>query len=309
LRDESGASAWDAVALRVADGRFETLAANVVTDLAADMLYGAQVRRAGPPLFNPARGNLARQRIVLPTWHGGRIGVELADLDGKHRTTLVEGADAILDAQFAGPGGSSRFWSSSGDLAVVVWATGTTDQDRHVHLTWAQADGSGKHEIGGDMNDLSHLQVITSGNQKWLGYTAKRADSLSIELAEVATGQHYRLLDNVQDANQWLLTPAPDGSLAALQLGASTGRFYGESTLYLVALDGTAADEVSSAVTGPAQWSPDGSKLAFLRATSGSSQSLPYVEVITPDRSVQRSVPLYQAGTNQPRILRWSKCV
>jgi hypothetical protein len=102
----------------------------------------------------------------------------------------------------------------------VAWASGTADQDRRLHLTWAQADGSGRHEITDNMDDITNIQVIANGSHKWLGYTAKRADRMSIELAEVATGQRYRLLDNLEDADQCLLTPSPDGSLAALQLGA-----------------------------------------------------------------------------------------
>ncbi len=308
LRERLAGAARDVVALHVADRRYETIASDVVSDLASDMLYAMPLRR--PPTTRQISVSIdnARKRIVLPTWHEGKIRVDLADIDGKDRTTLVQDADSILDSQFNVPGGSSRFWSPNGDLVVVAWASGTADQDRRLHLTWAQADGSGKHEITDDMDDITNIQVIANGSHKWLGYTAKRADRMSIELAEVATGQRYRLLDNLEDADQWLLTPSPDGSLAALQLGASIGRFYGESRLYLVALDGTAASEVSSDVTGPAQWSPDGSQLAYLRRDPNSSQSLPYAQVITPDRSTLRSVPLYQAGTSQPRLLRWSKC-
>jgi hypothetical protein len=308
LRDRLVGAARDVVALHVADKRYETVASDVVSDLASDMLYVASFRRPPSTRQISASIDYARKRIVLPTWHEGKIRVDLADIDGKHRTTLVQGADSILDSQFNVPGGSNHFWSPSGDLVVVAWASGTTDQDRWLHLTWAQADGSGRHEISDHFDGITNIQVIANGSQKWLGYTAKRADRISIELAEVATGQHYRLLNNLEDAGQWLLTPSPDGSLAALQLGASIGRFYGESRLYLVALDGTAASEVSSDVTGPAQWSPDGSQLAYLRRDSNSSQSLPYAQVITPDRSTLRSVPLYQAGTSQPRLLRWSKC-
>lgn len=308
LRERLAESARDVVALHVADKRYETIASNVVNDLASDMLYVMSFRHPPSTRQITASADFARGRIVLPTWREGKISVDLADIDGKRRTTLVQNADSILDSQFAEPGSSNRFWSPNGDLVVVAWTSGTTDQDRQLHLTWAQADGSGKYEITEKLADISNIQVITSGSQKWLGYTAKRADRVSIDLVNVATGKRYRLLDNLEAADQWLLTPSPDGSLAALQLGASIGRFYGQSRLYLVALDGSVVNEVSSDVTGPAQWSPDGSQLAYLSRDSNSSQSMPYAQVITPDRNLQQSVPLYQTGTSQPRLLRWSKC-
>ncbi len=294
----------DVVALHVADNRYETIASNVVSDLADDMLYApSPYRRNGP--FRPA--SEVSQRIVLPTWQDGKIHVELSDVDGKNRTTLVQGADDILDPQFVFPGSSNHFWSFNGELVVVLWASGATDSpQREAHLTWSRPDGSDKHDIADGLESVDYLQVFQNNNESWLGYVARRGGDLSIEVAEVGTGKHYRLLDGLQNVEQWMIAPSPEGSVAALQVGASSSRFYGDSSLYMVALDGSSAHEISKEAVGRAAWSPDGSKLAFIHRAS--SNSTPYAQIVTTSGDVVQDVAIRQASTGQPRLYQWSQC-
>src|SRR5258708_13782172 len=128
----------------------------------------------------------------------------------------------------------------------------------------------------------------------------------SLEIDDGYTGKHYRLLDGIEDFSQWSLTAAPQGTMAAVQLGAYANRFYGETTLYLVTLDGSSTRQISGQAIGPVQWSPDGSKLAYL--WQGSSTTLANVQIVGANGEALQLLPIRQlssANNHQPRLYGW----
>jgi Tol biopolymer transport system component len=292
------------IALNLPTKHYETIARDVVGDLAKEMLNNAFPFRRQP--FFRATGTTAGSRLVLPTWHNGKIDIELADLDGSNRTTLVQGADEVLDPRPTLTGYASRFWLSNGRMVAILWTALGADGTRHVHLTWADSDGSNKHDIDDGWESINQLQFAQGKDQRWLGYIAQRDGQFSIELMDIESGASHRLLGGLTNAEQWALALAPVGDRAAVQLGASASRFFGESTLTLVSLDGTWARQVSAQANGPASWSPDGSKLAFLYRESGSSTL--HAQAVTAIGTLVHDVPILHANSSSPRLYRWSKC-
>src|SRR5262249_22075120 len=151
--------------LHVPENRYETIASHVVDSLAQDMLYSPSFRQFGNPRPGPFTASTTTKRIILPTWQDNKIGVDIADVDGQHRTTLVQGEDQILDPEFVTSGTSNNFWTANGDVVVVVWITLTAGDGRHVHVTWAQADGSNKHDVEGGWEAVSQVQVVNINGQ------------------------------------------------------------------------------------------------------------------------------------------------
>src|SRR5205823_6548447 len=101
-------------ALHVADNRAETIAANVDPDFISSMIYVPFANRR----FGASLPNQSPQRIVLPTVQDGKYNVDLADIDGQNRLSMVQGADQIHEPGFAFFGTSNHFWALDGQTVI-----------------------------------------------------------------------------------------------------------------------------------------------------------------------------------------------
>jgi hypothetical protein len=214
----------DLVAWHAADNSFKTIAAGLDSSLSPDMFYVTPFRRpSGGSVLALTYNQPSGKRMLIPTDHDGKIRIELADLDGGHRTTLVDSADEIISPQqsnFA----PAQFWSPDGQSLMIIWATGE-GKNHQVHLTWARADGSGQHDINDNIQSIDRVGLMrpgTAASQKWISYLAMRNGVYSIELAELDTGKHYPLLTGLKANDTWTITLSPDARTVGLVLQSYT---------------------------------------------------------------------------------------
>src|SRR5258707_5536700 len=314
-QSQQNGSQIDLVAWRAADNRTETIAANLDSSLTPDMFYTAASRRFnGGPFLSTVLNQPTGNRLIIRTQHDGKIKIEVADLDGSNRTTLVDNADQILFPQqstFA----SQQFWSIDGGLITIVWTTGT-DSSRQVHLTWARADGSSHFEISDGIQSIDSLQIMrpgSPGNQKRISYMAMRGGVEGIEMAELATGKHYRLITGTKSNDSWSISPSANGQTVALVLqNYYTSSFQNE--LYLVSFDGEPPRKISQDMLGLPSWSPDGLTVAFLEQDT--TRSNYYINLTGIDGTPIKTLPvapseqqvLSRFNRNQTAVYNWTTC-
>jgi WD40-like Beta Propeller Repeat len=299
----------DLVALYVAERRYEVIASNIVADVAAEIFHSAP--REGIVFYSPNNNFFndpaIAPRIVIPTWHNGKVRVELADSDGKHRTTLVEGAQNIilLPSNFRA---SYFYWGWRDDVVAFAAMLVADDHTTEARLMWAQADGSAIHVIDG-LRAITNFTFGTDnmGYMKWLAYIGSRQARLSLEYANVLTGEYHPLVENLKDMDGYWLTRSPDDRAAAVTITTRTlsGILSSIGDLYLVALDGSRRISLGKQV-GIAAWSPDSAALAFIQygVSPGMATTL---NLVTSEGSMLRQIPLRQPNSRSELNL-WTKC-
>lgn len=312
-RLENGKIVQDLFVQNVAQGRRETLAANIVFNTEQNTFDLSPVS-FGAFSFS-AFGNSSvqtRQRLLVSTQHGDTTNIELISADGKDRQMLVEGADKVLNPhdlwQIRG------YWGTTNRKIVIAWMKRDSEGIQRAHLTWANADGSGQQEISEDAQSIEQVQLIsedwdTGGpSAKWIGYVTLRDNQFTLEVANLATGQHRRVVDMKSPNRQWSIVPTRDVQLASLQTGLlSDVNPRGE--LYLMSLESDWLKPISTNVIGYPSWAPDNTRLAFMHLEAYTGK--PLMDVIAPGGTLLHSVPLPPESVNSrnPLGLRgWTKC-
>lgn len=305
LQANTDSTVDDLVALHVAENRYQTLASDIPAELASDMFYTPPFFRRSGFFFGGADAPVDH-RIVIPTSRDGKITVELADLDGKNRTTLVSGADRIL-ATTSIRRNTSRFWTADGRIALVAWVTTNADGTESARLTWANADGSALHVIDDGLQNIVNMQTIQGleAEQQWLGYLATRDGKIGVEIAELGTGQHHWLAEVDKDTDNWVVRPAPDQHLGYLQVGTFYSSLSNPSRLYLMSMDGQSVRLVGDTLSTPPIWSPDSSMLAVLLQNNSTSA----LQIVKANGEQLQTIPLPElSSSSRLRLNGWTKC-
>jgi Tol biopolymer transport system component len=297
-------SLLDLTALNPDTGQEETVVGGIVAGLADEVFYyslsGGSFNQTFDPTFKMPSGD----KLLLPTWHGNQVRIELANLDGSGRIPVVDGADEIVDPRSAGNFTNSQFWSWDGGQVIVAWATGKGDA-RRLHLTIASTDGTLRFQDD-DLLDVSYPQLYNRDKDgtPWYSYLGARADGVSLDIADLRQNRRYTLVNGLKLTDQWSIAMNPDFQRAAVVVRPVLATGF-PGALYLAALNQPATAPVRQGVTAPPAWSPDGSTLAALVSQSGNYS----VQLMTADGTQTARWPL-PPGQARPDswIYNWTKC-
>jgi len=260
-RPGGGERATDLIMFDVTTGLHRLIGVNIMIPFTNEMFYVSpfQVSSAG------AAGNLMvvpqGKRLLIPRWVGNQVTVELASFDGNQRQTLVENADLLLNTQALVIDG--LFWSVSGEWVRLLSVTIQNGIPR-VRLTVAKADGSMVRTFDDDLDDVVGLKSIyMTGSQAWLGFIGARERERGIEIFNVETGQHQRLVNGLDPREQnWQVIANPSGSHVFVSVANILGRE--GSRLYLAPVGSDTQVEVTQAMLSTVVWSQDGQHAIYL---------------------------------------------
>ncbi len=295
----------DYVSLRIADKRLDQIAVNLVSSLIQDMfvLKPYQQGISYSEVWSEPQG----QHVILPLWQDGNIRIEVAELNGNHRFTLIDQAKAIWGT--GGSRGYSRFWwytGSTEQMVLVPWDDGS-DTNQRVHLTWVNADGTNRHEIAG-LRDISALQGIfltDEWNDPWLGFIGDRNGKPGIEIVNIESGRSFRFLEGLTLSSQWTLIPSPSKTHMALMVTPS--QIPGTAgSLYFVALQDGYVHRISDSALSYPAWSEDGARLAFLR--DDSTQHTRYVDIVDDQGTALQTITVGRTNRDFIQLSGWSNC-
>jgi hypothetical protein len=289
----------DLVALDVETGLHRVIAPNLVFGYLADMFFVDPFLSTNDPLRTSAFASIPTgQRILIPHWKQGKIAVELADLDGNNRVTLVEAADGLMMGDEFNS--TSRWWSWRGDHISLVWAT-DNGGTRAAYLTVAAPDGSFVYTSEGYEDILDARRTIT---QNAIGFLGKRNGEWGLELYDVESRKLYHLLDSLDTANGWEVigTPNPNAVFVLIQ---PTRNIVARSQLYYMPLDGGEALQITDHALSYPVWSPDGERVAVLRQKTPQDGLLEVVDI--EDSRISYIFVQERIGSS-PWLGGWSYC-
>ncbi len=297
----------DWVALDAATGAFRVIASGVVNQLAREMFYVSPGQRVD--LTAPENVALIPDggRIVLPTWQAdGAIKVELADMDGQNRSTLVENVSEIVDSRVWPDSIWPLFWGWQGEWVIVPWARDAGGA-RRVGVTAARRDGSSLHTLDDGLAAMSDLRLVDLAPDVWLGYTARRDGQLGVELFDLQTGERRVLLAGLAEGENWTLAPAlHEQKVAVMVQPPGTSYPSSFSRLYLVPPDGQGPVELNPQIVNFPAWSPDSALLAFVKRAAPRRLAL---EIVADDGSRVQEIPLRARVDEYQWILDWNDCL
>lgn len=297
-REQAGETVTDLMALDVSTGEHRVVASDLVRAFLDDMFFTPPNQKSDDPtwpLLYPTGS-----RVVIPRWEHGKITVELADWDGANRLTLVEGADELggYDSR-----SGRAFWSWGGDTVQLIWAAG-----EGARLILARPDGSDLHTLDDGLEDIVNLQPA-SFRQGWWGYLGQRDGVYGLEIFRPQSGERYRLLSDLEPQNDWSLIPYRGRDLMAVTVQA-TRSSPGEiviptRALFITSLDGSGAREIAPEMFGHPAWSPDGTKLAYLRYNF---QRQPVLEIVTAEGARLERRVLSERREPGTWLSAWTMC-
>ncbi|MFQ3534543.1 MAG: hypothetical protein SNJ58_01570 [Aggregatilineales bacterium] len=170
----------DLVAFRPATGESEVLVERVMLAQQNDFLWAIE---------NSTRPT---RRVAVPFLdERGEIGIDLMNLDGSERTTIVRGATDVENV----------LWSPDGALALVKWQRREFLQVAH-YLTWARTDGSNVQTISAQDFALDQVLWLREGRQfsGKLAYTYTSLTRYGVELLDLTTGVRRTLARDLTKA-------------------------------------------------------------------------------------------------------------
>lgn len=118
--------------------------------------------------------------VALSGWNKGQTTITLTDTHLQTQAVLIEGANDAGDPS----------WSPDGGQVAVVWATGS-QTSRVVRLTWANADGTGKHTLDDELWNVQDLRWLNDGQS--LAYVSARLQGQALEIVNLKTGAHRQI--------------------------------------------------------------------------------------------------------------------
>jgi len=256
------------------------------------------------------------QRMFMVYQTDAGMNVDISDLEGKKRRTVVTGAAALpIAATFQGISPSTAeyysliskpnpFWS--GETLITLWQSA----DGKAHLTWA--DGTTQHTINDGDVEITDVHVVGA----YMLYLA-RADSkaaFDVVLADIKSGETRRLLTAVTRPNQWYVSPSPDGKYMILHINATDPA---QPVQYVLTSGETQVRAIGPGpryLAGP-NWEGAGSPLVAFLIGDETDTSKVAVEI---DNAADGSRKTYPAGKSSfifPRVfdsrpwyLEWGKC-
>jgi Tol biopolymer transport system component len=283
----------DLKALDTTSGDIEVMEANLVADLALQMFY---------PTFNTfssfqqSAATPDNRLLMLPLWRDNALTLEYINFETGQRLTLLEGASDIPDTAFE---------YSFPPLArqnetnfVVPWV----DSSAETHLRVVHADDGEVIIDIGEMESLSRIRLLTNN---WIGYMSERDSEHSIEMVNVQTGEHQRILTGLGEQNTWFGVLSPDQRRVAIFVSDSQSLLAsGAGQLFIITLGNSDVHVIEDNVLPYPAWSPDSSMLTF--SYRGENRRTGIHIVNTAGETVQRTLLPPALYTQSP--YRWSHC-
>lgn len=288
----------DLVALRLDTGAIETIASNIARDLAGEMFFISSAQRFQRPVYQNDLLTPEGSRLIVPTWEGGKLNVDLIDLNGETKIRLVQGATSIL-RPYESYTSTSMFWRR--DLLIVLSTNGYGSRQT-VNLTWANSDGTNLHTFSGTMRNIRLSRWYSDSTV--LTFLAEYENSNQLEMLNLNTGEYRVLLKNLPDVSSWVTLRAANPDIMALQLNGYYGSGALARGLYLVKPD--SIEKLNDNAYSWPIWSSDGSRLAYLRSDAIDPDQV-YLDVVDVDGKLIQSMPLKK---NQRDIYLngWTPC-
>jgi Tol biopolymer transport system component len=294
----------DLTALNPDTGQEETVVGGIVAGLADEVFYHSLSDTYSSQTFDPPFLMPSGDKLLLPTWHGNKIRIELANLDGGGRIPVVDGADEIVDPRGPGTFTNSQFWSWDGQQVIIAWTTGR-GAARRLHVTIASTDGTQRFQDD-DLLDVSYPQLYNRDKDgtPLYSYLGARADGVSLNIADMRHNRRYTLVNGLKLTDQWSIAMNPDEQRAAVVVRPFLATGF-PGALYLAALNQPASVPVRQDVTARPTWSPDGSQLAALVSQNGKYS----VQLMTADGTLTDRWPLSPGQARADSwIYNWTKC-
>ncbi len=280
--------------LDASTGESTLLAQDVVRGYVQDIFYV-------PPDFEtlPNAWVLLKQpqgaRLIVPTRADGHINVDLLDLATSATTRLVSGVDTL-----SRPGEriGSAFWREDARSAQVLWSR-RVESARETYLTLFNLDDNSLHATADGATHILAPQWIDAQRVVFIN---QRGSHYTLTLFNTATGEQIDLTSLPNGITRWEGVLHPDGTTIAARVTVSSRS---SGIVYLAALDGSGAVEVSRDAAHAPVWSPDGARVAFL-TFDGTDTGLRFASA---DGHVTGAYPLANAAALSSTVLNaWTRC-
>jgi Tol biopolymer transport system component len=281
-RVQGGARKIDLVALNLATGLNRLMALDIPPEFAETIFFTSTSQLFTVTTNSPENLRVSNSpHVLVPSRRGGKLVVDLLETATHRRTTLVEGAERLIDTRTSADY-DVLFRSWNGVAIVIPWSAG-----EQAYLTLTDPDGSSIYTFDGGLQDIAQLRW---GDGEWIGYLGRRGDTWSVELINRRTYQHRRLIDGLDQVGPWELLVQPDFAQAAVMLRENAGSEINE--LYLSPMDAQQVQQISPKIRNFPQWSPDGMRLAYLTTSENT------IDIVSNEGEFLRQVAI-------PRPLRY----
>lgn len=281
------------VSLDVITGERTVIESGLAADFYTRMFFSAP--QSNTLFFNRQALIPDNKRLLLPLWRNNRYTLDYLDLEDNRRYTLVEGARELLDERFL-----MVYWLYVPHMENLV-VLYRDDQDMlHVRVFRTQ-DGTVIADIGG-IRQLSALQWMADS----LGYIASRDGTYNLEMVDVETANHERLMSGLRFDAGWRGVVAPNRQRVAFLVNRdNTYNPSSAGTLYISKpLDDPPLQIDENVVLYP-RWSDDGTLLAYFYGAGNQRIGL---RVVTSEGTPVSQSSELGGTTSQWGIERWGGC-
>jgi Tol biopolymer transport system component len=244
--------------------------------------------------------NADRRWFAIPIKRSGRVDIDVIDIKGNQRRTLLTGVPSWIERVA---------WSPDGGAVLTVFSDGTEPVPQY-RIAWMQVDSP-----NGPFTSDTKFSFVE--NVEWLAdrrtalVTSLERNRFSIDAADLRTG---KLLPLIKDAAEpgWSsfesrnqVFPSPAGRDVMI-----LAREFSRHKVYIASLDQRITRFVRDnvEVRNP-RWSPDGTRLAYLQIRPGDKSAIPALETVSADGSNLHRIELDAKYKNITGWgLRWTWC-
>jgi hypothetical protein len=231
--------------------------------------------------------------LIISRQHDSKTSIELI---GDRHIVLVENAAEVMRLQ----------WNLEGTKALAIWRDMSSTPN--YHLTWANFDGSSRHDISENTNFVFSDALVIEGDPdiiwlkdgQWILYETDDDVTHWLNLVNLQTGEHRKIVDLKSFGRAWVPHLSPDRNF--LLLNTDRG-------LFVTSFDEGWVRKLSQKdkFWSLLAWSPDSKMIAYVHPPT--QPAPPDVEevisVVTIDGESMGDYPVH--GLRGEGIT-WTKC-
>lgn len=243
--------------------------------------------------------------FAVPMWNKGKLDIGLFSIDGNLSTTLVSGA--------AGDSMPRLEWSATSNQGTVaaIWKHTTSTGKQTELLTWAHTDGSNRHTIDQDFDEIIRLYWLD--DRRSLVFLSRKGSRLSGSVVDLETGKLQVEIDGLVDWRVHSFDPervaphvvsSPSGQMAIL-----TSIEDGYVSVYIISLVDKHIQHIrfSADYIGDVIWSPDSASFAFIRWDWDEPSSKTTLQIVSADGRILHQETFSNGGVSDLRGWAWCK--